>query len=141
MRLNMQEKNKEVNKEVKEEIKTDANIKKNKMKVRRILVFAFIIIVTIFAFVSYRGNYLETIEIGENFKQVFTQDLKYQYITIAVNFIILFITISIANNGIKKGLKDFFDEEKKVMPKLPNKSIAFILAMIVSIIASNCFIY
>ncbi len=139
MRLNMQEKNKEVNKEVKEEIKTDANIKKNKMKVRRILVFAFIIIVTIFAFVSYRGNYLETIEIGENFKQVFTQDLKYQYITIAVNFIILFITISIANNGIKKGLKDFFDEEKKVMPKLPNKSIAFILAMIVSIIASYFF--
>ncbi len=122
--------------EVKQEIKNDKDTKTNKMRARVIIVLAFIILIAIFAFVSYRGNYLETIEIGENFKQVFKQNLKYQYITIAVNFVILFIVISIANNSIKKGLKVFFEEEKKVMPKLPNKSVAFILAMIVSIIAS-----
>lgn len=91
---------------------------------------------SIFAYIAYRGEYLETIEIGENFKQVFTQNLKYQYTIIAVNFVILFTVISIANRSIKKGLQAFFDEEKKTMPKLPNKSIAFILSMITSIFVS-----
>lgn len=127
----------EEKKEIKEEIEQESkNAKTKKIKTRVILVLTFVILMAIFAFVSYRGNYLETIEIGENFKQVFTQDLKYQYITIAINFVILFIIITIVNNSIKKGLKAFFDEEKKVMPKLPNKSIAFILSMIVSVIAS-----
>lgn len=126
----------EEKKEIKQEIKNNKSTKTNKIKARVILVLAFIILMAIFAFVSYRGNYLETIEIGENFKQVFTQDLKYQYVTILVNFILLFIIISIVNNSIKKGLKAFFEEEKKAMPKLPNKSIAFILSMIVSVIAS-----
>lgn len=137
----MQEENKKV--EVKEQIeanseknKTKQEKKPKKIKTRAILVLIFIILMSIFAYVSYRGNYLETIEIGENFKQVFSQNLKYQYATIAVNFVILFIVISIANNNIKKGLKAFFDEEKKTMPKLPNKSIAFILAMIVSVAVS-----
>lgn len=126
----------EEKKEIKQEIKNNKSTKTNKIKARVILVLAFIILMAIFAFVSYRGNYLETIEIGEKFKQVFTQDLKYQYVTILVNFILLFIIISIVNNSIKKGLKAFFEEEKKAMPKLPNKSIAFILSMIVSVIAS-----
>ena len=127
---------KEIKEEIKQEIKTNKDTKTKKMNVRVILVLVFIILMAIFAFISYRGNYLETIEIGKNFKQVFTQNLKYQYVTIAVNFVILFIIITIVNNSIKKGLKAFFEEEKKVMPKLPNKSIAFILSMIVSIIAS-----
>ncbi len=82
--------------EIKQEINKDKNVKTKKVNVRVILVLAFIILMAIFALVSYRGNYLETIEIGENFKQVFTQDLKYQYITIAVNFVLLFIIITIA---------------------------------------------
>ena len=138
----MQEENKKV--EVKEQSivnsekdKTTVVEKKpKKIRTRAILVLIFIILMAIFAYVSYRGNYLETIEIGENFKQVFSENLKYQYATIAVNFILLFIIISIANSNIKKGLKAFFDEEKKTMPKLPNKSIAFILAMATSVIIS-----
>ena len=85
--------------EIKQEINKDKNVKTKKVNVRVILVLAFIILMAIFALVSYRGNYLETIEIGENFKQVFTQDLKYQYITIAVNFVLLFIIITIVNKG------------------------------------------
>lgn len=114
--------------------------KTKKVKRRVILVLIFAILACIVAYVSYRGNYLETIEIGENFKQVFTQNFKYQYAIIGVNFIIIYIAISLANRSIKKGLKAFFDEEKKEMPKLPNKSIAFILSIIVSVIVSVVFL-
>lgn len=112
-------------------------IKEKKVKTRVILVFISIIITVLFAYISYRGDYLETMEIGANFKQVFFKNLKYQYAVIGINFIILFIVISIANMNIKKGLKVFFEEEKKTMPKLPNKSIAFILSIIISVILAN----
>lgn len=114
--------------------------KRRKIKTRVILVLIFAVLVAIFAYISYRGNYLETLEIGENFKQVFTQNLKYQYAIIGVNFVLIYIAISLANRSIKKGLKAFFDEEKKEMPKLPNKSIAFILSIIVSVIVSIVFL-
>ncbi len=120
-----------------EKIEPNKETKTKKIKTRVILVLVFIIIMVICSYVSYRGNYLETMEIGENFKQVFSENLKYQYITIVVNFIILFIAISFTNRSIKKGLKTFFDEEKKTMPKLPSKSIAFILSMISSVIISS----
>ena len=114
--------------------------KKRKIKTRAILVLIFAVLVAIFAYISYRGNYLEAVEIGENFKQVFTQNFKYQYAIIGVNFVLIYIAISLANRSIKKGLKAFFDEEKKEMPKLPNKSIAFILSIIVSVIVSIVFL-
>ena len=41
------------------------------------------------------------------------------------------------NRGIKKGLKVFFDKESKEMPKLLNKSISFVIAIIVSTFMSN----
>ncbi len=107
-----------------------------KIRKRAILVLIVMIILSIFVYISYRGNYLETIEIGEKFKQVFKQNIFYQYITIGINFIILFFAIYITNRGIKKGLKIFFDEEKKEMPKLPNKSVAFIISAIASIVLS-----
>lgn len=121
-----------------QQLKKEENIKKNKkIKMRVILVLIFIAIVGLISYISYRGDYLETIEIGENFKQVFTQNLTYQYLITIINFVILFIAISLTNIGIKKGLKEFFEEEKQEMPKLPSKSIAFILAGIISIIISN----
>lgn len=110
--------------------------KTKKIRTRVILVLAFALILATLAYISYRGTYLETIEIGENFKQVFSQNLMYQYATIGINFVILFIAFYFTNRGIRKGLKIFFDEEKKEMPKLPNKSIAFILSAIVSMIIS-----
>ena len=110
--------------------------KKKEIKTRVILVLVVTLILAIFAYISYRGSYLETIEIGEQFKQVFKQNLFYQYATIGINFIIFFSALYFTNRGIKKGLKAFFEEEKKEMPKLPNKSIAFILAAIISIIIS-----
>lgn len=119
-----------------ENVKQNEQKKTKKIRTRVILVLTVTLILSIFAYVSYRGTYLETIEIGEKFKQVFSTNLFYRYATIGANFIILFIAFYFANRGIKKGLKAFFDEEKKEMPKLPNKSISFILSAIISIIIS-----
>ena len=93
-----------------EEQKVDTNIKEEpkkekKIRIRVILVIIFTIIAGIFAYISYRGNYLETVEIGEKFKEVFITNLKYKYSIIGVNFIILFISITLAIRNINKGLK------------------------------------
>ena len=47
--------------------------------------------------------------------------------------VLVFFVTYFANRGIKKGLKVFFDEEKKEIPKFPNKSIALVIAVISSI--------
>ncbi len=119
-----------------ENVKQQQQKKTRKIRTRVILVLIVALILAMFTYISYRGSYLETIEIGEQFKQVFEKNLFYQYTTIGANFVILFIAFYFANRGIKKGLKAFFDEEKKQMPKLPNKSIAFILSAIISIAIS-----
>ncbi len=64
-------------------------------------------------------------------------NLKYKYGIMGINFIAIFIAVMYTNSGIKKALKAFFEEEKKTIPKLPSKSIAFILATIVSIITTQ----
>lgn len=119
-----------------ENVKQEQQKKTKKIRTRVILVLIVALILAMFTYISYRGSYLETIEVGEQFKQVFEQNLFYQYATIGANFVILFTAFYFANRGIKKGLKAFFDEEKKQMPKLPNKSIAFILSAIISIAIS-----
>ena len=65
----------------------------------------------------------------------------------SIIFVLLYIIIYMTNRGIKKGLKPFFEKEesekeksekeKKEMPKLPNKSLALVLAIIGSVIVSN----
>ena len=57
----------------------------------------------------------------------------------AINFIFLYFIIYMTNLGIKKGLKPFFEKEKKQMPKLLNKSLALIISAIASIIISSTF--
>ena len=110
---------------------------KSKNKSRMLFVLLFIIIVAIGIYISYRGSYLETMEIGEQYLTVLKQNTVYLYSTMLINFLILFFMIFITNKFIKKGLKKFFEEEKKPMPKLPNKSIALIGAAIISIITSG----
>ena len=114
--------------------------KKIKHTRRTVIVAIFSIICLLVAYIMYRGNYLETLEIGANYVGSFYDNLKYKIITIIVSFVWLFILIYTTNCRIKKGLKIFFSEEKKEMPKFPNKSISFIAAAIGSIITSNLFL-
>ena len=106
-------------------------------KIKKWVVLAFIVLATIIAYAIYRGEYLETLELGEQYLSVFWQNLTYNVITFSTNFLLLFILIYITNRKIKKGLSPFFEEDKKTMPKMPNKSISFIIAVVVSFITSK----
>ena len=100
------------------------NIKKKYAR-RTFIVAIFSIICIAIAFIAYRGNYLEIKEIGEKYITAFNSNLKYKIFTIVVSFLWIFILMYSTNKRIKKGLKVFFDEEKKEIPKFPNKLFHF----------------
>lgn len=135
----MSKKEKNVKQEVKQDInenkKEEKTNKKNTIRLYIVLLVLFIAI--IIAYVVFRGNYLEYKEIGENYVSVFKQNIKYMLITLTVNFACIYTIIYVTNLKIKKGLKEFFDQEKKKMPKLLNKSIAFVSAILISAGTSN----
>jgi len=109
--------------------------KSKKLKTIKVIsVIAFIIIFALYSYISYRAEYLQILEIGKEYISVFNTNNEYKLKMILCSFAVLFFIISLVNNSIKKGLKVFFDDEKKEMPKLPNKSIAFIISAIGSLI-------
>ena len=110
-------------------------MKKNKKRV--ILVISFLILLTIYAVVNLRGEYLKTLGIGQEYLAVFEQNLKFKVGIILTNFVVLYILTYITTKFIHRGLKKFFIEEKIEMPKLPNKSICLIFSVIIGIIASG----
>ena len=112
-------------------------MEKKKSKNRVVIVLLFIMIFVLISFISLRGNYLQYKELGDNYIQSFITNLNYKYLIFGINFIILYFLIYFTNRGIKKGLKVFFEKENKQMPKLLNKSIAFIVSVIISAFASN----
>lgn len=103
--------------------------KKNKFN-RRTLVLIVTVIALIVSYVVIRGNYLEMKEIGEEYISVFWRNLVYNVIIFAINFVFIFCSFYFTNRQIKKALQVFFDDEKKEMPKFPNKSISFIIALV-----------
>ena len=113
------------------------DVEENKSKARMYIVILFILFVAIVGYIIYRGEYLEILEIGENYLSIFWQNVNYTAIAFIINFIFLFCVIYINNTRIKNALKPFFDTEKKQMPKLPNKSISLILSVIVSAITTE----
>lgn len=127
-----------------EDIKNEAqeNTKKEtkKIKTRTLLVIIVLAVFIIGSVIINRANYLETLEIGEEYGEVFLQNMKYKRNIAILNFMVVFCTVYITNGLIKKGLRKFFEEEKKEMPHLPNKSLALIFALVTSIIVSNMFL-
>ena len=110
---------------------------KIKNKKRLYIVLAATVIAIIIGYILFRGTYLETLEIGENYINVFWQNITYMSMTLFINFAVVYLMIYITNVKIKKGLKEFFDQEKKEMPKLINKSVAFIASILISAFTSN----
>ena len=110
-----------------------------KKNIRRILVILFLIVFAIITYIDTRANYLEYKELGENYVSVFYTNIKYKYYVMGINFIILYTIMYFTNRGIKKGLQTFFNEEKKEMPKLPNKSLSLIISTITSLAVSIIF--
>ena len=83
---------------------------------------------------------MQILEIGEQYLSVFNTNNEYKIKMFLGSFLLLFLIMSITNISIKKGLKVFFEDDKKEMPKLPNKSIAFILSAIGSVILTAVFL-
>ncbi len=113
--------------------------KKKILTLRRILVTIFLIASAIIAYISFRGSYLEYKELGENYLQTFLTKEKYYYCVLIVNFILVYIIMYLTGRKIKKGLKIFFEQENKQIPRLPNKSIAIVTAIIESLIVVQKF--
>ena len=85
------------------------------------------------------GSYLEYKELGENYLQTFLTKEKYYYRVLIINFILVYIIMYFSGRKIKKGLKVFFEQENKQVPRLPNKSIAVVTAIIESLIVGQKF--
>ena len=115
----------------------EINKAKISKKIRVIVVIAFIAIYLLTTYISLRGQYLEYLELGEQYVEKFFTDIKYKYSIMAISFVLLSIILYFTNRGIRKGLKPFFEQEKMGVPKLPNKSITLIVAAIASVIISN----
>ena len=119
------------------ESKNDNKVFKKTNKKRNIIVLLVAIIALIIIYVLFRGSYLETLEIGENYIDVFWKKVQSLSITILINFAIIYFMVYFTNRKIKNNLEDFFKAEKKEMVKLPNKSIAFIIATLISALTSK----
>ena len=113
-------------------------MEKNKLRIsKKMRAIIFIAIYALGTYVSLRGQYLEYVELGEQYVEKFFTDIKYKYSIMGITFVLLSIILYFTNRGIKKGLKPFFEQEKREVPKLPNKSITLIVAAIASVIVSN----
>lgn len=104
--------------------------KKKKFNIRGIAVFLIILITIIITFVSNRSDYLRIKEIGENYKSIFFTNFYAKTAVFLFSFFIVYILVYINNKMIKKGMNKFFEEEKRIIPKLPNKSISLIFGLI-----------
>ena len=108
-----------------------------KSKKRMVLVILFLMLLAAVLFVMFRGAYLEKLEIGEQYVSVFWKNFQYKSISLIATFILIFVAIYTTNKRIYSGLKEFFEDEKKPMPKLPNKSISLVIATLVSLATSE----
>lgn len=116
------------------------NKTQKKSKTRTYIVLAVLAIFILGSLITYRAEYIEALEIGEEYVETFMQNVKYKMNIGIINFIVIFIATYITNRFIKKGLKQFFEEEKKPLPRLPNKSLALIIALVSSLIVSQLFL-
>lgn len=119
-----------------EENETKAT-KKGTKKIRRRVVIFTAIIALVLSYINARGNYLEIKEIEENYLSIYKTDMLYKAITFVANFVVLYFTFYLTNKTLQKGLKVFFDDEKKEMPRFPNKSVSFIIALIGSFLSTE----
>jgi len=108
-----------------------------KSKKRIFIVLLFVAIIAIALTIMFRSAYLEKLEIGEQYISVFWTNFQYKTISLVTTFVLIFAAIYSTNKRIYSGLKDFYEDEKKEMPKLPNKSISLIIATLVSMATSE----
>lgn len=125
---------KEMEEVKKAEVKTK---EKKKISIKIVIVLAALIIFTLITVITLRAEYLNFTGISESYLSVFEEKITNKYTVFGIAFVSTYIFVYILNKFIKRGLKKFFEDEKKDMPKLPNKSLSFILALIAGAVASS----
>ena len=115
----------------------NVNTVKQSKKIRRIIVFIVLMIFALHTAISIRAEYLSFIGIGEEYESVFHEKVYSRYSLNGILFIVLYILLYITNRFIFRGLKKFFDDDKKEFPKLPNKTICMIASLIFSMVYTN----
>lgn len=108
--------------------------KKRNIAIRTIVVMLTLFVVGIILLISFRVEYLNIREIGEQYTDIFFKNINNKLYLAGGIFVITYLIIYISNKIAKHGLKKFFDDDKKEMPKLPNKSFALFGAIVISII-------
>ena len=117
----------EENKKTNEKVNNKKEQKRKNSKLRMMLVILFLLVFSGVSYVQLRGSYLEYLELGSQYIDIFKTNLIYRYSIMAIN------------RRIKKGLKPFFEKEKRSMPKLLNKSLALVISAVVSFVVSSAF--
>ena len=121
----------------------------DKIKTRNFFLIAGVAFLLLIAIASVFGagtQLIEINEIGEQYTSIYWRDLAINYLTMLGIFIVVFIAGYITNKVIIKNLGRFFKDEKREPVKLPNKSIAFFIALIAAFflkdfLSSNILLY
>lgn len=113
-----------------EEVKEEKKVVNKKVNIRFILVTLILILFLLITFISSKAEYLKIKEIDEKYTSIFFTNFYMKCEVFGVIFLLTYFVFYINNKIIKKGLKHFFEEEKKDIPKLPNKSISLIFGII-----------
>lgn len=118
--------------------------KMSKMKIQhQILIIGIIVIIGIVISLAsaFYMNYVELKEIGVNYTKTLTKSIYTRGLVFAIMFAFVVVYLYIQNKVIKSILKKFAKEENvEIKNKLPNKSVAFIVAFLLTLDQSQ-FIY
>lgn len=119
-----------------ENINKQKEFKKTRKNIafRTIVVILILLLFSAILLISFRAEYLNIKEIDVQYTDIFFKNIKNKLYLAGGIFAIAYSIIYISNKLAKHGLKKFFADDKKEIPKLPNKSFAIIGALIVSII-------
>ncbi len=108
--------------------------KKKNIGIRNIVVIVLVLLVSLGLVIAFRAEYLAIQEIGEQYTELFFKNVNHKLYLAGGIFVVTYLLIYISNKLTKHGLKKFFEDEKKQMPKLPNKTFAMIGAIIFAMI-------
>ena len=97
-------------------------------------VICLLLVFSLYMYITVRGDYLQIHGIGEEYVKIFQSNLIKKTIVFMIGFWLMYILTRITTVFIKKGLKSFFEEDKKEMPKLPNKSISLLFGIIAGVL-------
>jgi len=115
-------------------------MKKERFKIsRRMIVVVCLILYAIISVILLRGEYLQIREIGNGFLKSFEKNIKIRYLISGVTFILTYLIVYFSNRNMRKSIIKFFEADKKEIPKFPNKSISFVVSLVLSLITPIIF--